>query len=447
MNRAFISLYIFIVASVILIGLGLDKFWDKYADSQPISVEVRSIFALLEQQLAIVEPLPNEQSPQLQSLKNKATIEQIAQAAALNIQLLLLDDFANSTAAIQLANGEILGVADEQSMIWYKRLQQSDQVMAVTLPMSDLRTSPLHTLLLFVFYASIALVIYLWVWPLARDVKKLEAQTRDLGKDAVPNPIRIAPSSTVYPLAQAFNHMTQRLRGLINSHKEMTNAVSHELRTPLARMKFALAMVDTESANATSQKNLQSIQQDIGEMESLISALLMYAGFEQESQHLAQCAGDMHAMLEDIRQRFMRTNPRNLQLEIRTCPADNAVFCEWKLMETVVQNLINNAARYAQTNILIEVTEDTDYFCVAVEDDGVGIAAAERDRVFDSFVRLYNEDQPQHSSTSGFGLGLAIVRRIMKWHSGDARFVNPVYLTGARIELLWPKVPPQALKN
>lgn len=425
MNRAFISLYIFIVASVILIGLGLDKFWDKYADSQPVSAEVRSIFLLIEQQLAVTE---------------QPSIEKIVQAASLDIQLLSLDDFANSTAAIQLASGDILGVADEQSMVWYKRLKNTDQVIALTLPMSDLRTSPVHTLLLFIFYASIALVIYLWVWPLARDVKKLELQTRALGKDAVPNPIHIAPSSTVYPLAQAFNNMTQRLRGLINSHKEMTNAVSHELRTPLARMKFALAMIDTQSANPNNQKNLDSIQQDISEMESLISALLMYAGFEQESQHLAQCAGDMRGMLEEIRNRFMRSNPRNLTINIRHCPEDNRVLCEWKLMETVVQNLINNAARYAQTTILIEVIEDANHFYIAVEDDGIGVASAERDRVFESFVRLYNEDQAQQRSTGGFGLGLAIVKRIIKWHKGDARFTDPHYLTGARIELQWPKV-------
>ncbi len=424
MNRAFISLYLFIVASVILIGLGLDKFWDNYADSQPTSPEVRSIFLLLEQQLTAAEP---------------SAVNQLAEAVALDIQLLALDDFANSTAAIQLASGEILGVADEQSMVWYKRLKNTDQVIALTLPLSDLRTSPVHTLLLFIFYASIALVIYLWVWPLARDVKKLEQQTRDLGKDAVPNAIRIAASSTVYPLAQAFNHMTQRVRGLINSHKEMTNAVSHELRTPLARMKFALAMIDDQSSPSNNQKNLNSIRQDISEMEALISALLMYAGYEQESQTLAQRAGDMRAMLEEIVERLLRNNPRQLQIEIRRCDPNLNIFCEWKLMETVVQNVINNAARFAKTTIVIEVMERANAFLLAVEDDGVGIIATERDRVFDSFVRLYNEHQPENTATGGFGLGLAIVKRIMHWHKGDARFVDPHFLTGARVELQWPK--------
>jgi len=422
LNRAFISLYLFIVTSVIVIGLGLDKFWDKYTDNQPAtSAEVSSIFLLLEQ----VEP---------------SAIETLAKTASLDVQILTLDDFANSSAAIQLASGEILGVADTESMMWYKRLKNTDEVVALKFPMRDFRSSPMQILLLFVFYASIALVIYLWVWPLARDVKKLELQTRELGSDAVPNRIRIASSSTVYPLAQAFNNMAQRLRGLINSHKEMTNAVSHELRTPLARMKFALAMIDNQFANTDNQKNLASIQQDINEMESLISTLLMYAGFEQESQHLAQCAGDMRGMLEEIRSRFMRNNPRHLRIDIRRCPDDNRVFCEWKLMETVVQNLINNAARYADTTILIEVMEDNEHFYIAVEDDGIGVANEERDRVFESFVRLYHEDQAQHQSTSGFGLGLAIVKRIMKWHSGDARFVDPQYLTGARIELYWQKL-------
>lgn len=424
MNRAFISLYLFIVASIILIGLGLNKFWDQFADNQSVNAEVRSIFLLLEQHLAVA---------------GQQSLQQLALTKSIDIQLLSLDDFANSPAAIQLASGEILGVAEAQSMIWYKRLQPGDMVIALTLPVSDLHTSWLQKLLLLAFYASIALVIYLWVWPLARDVKKLELQTRELGQDAVPNPIRISPGSTVYPLAQAFNHMTERLRGLINSHKEMTNAVSHELRTPLARMKFALAMIDAPSGSANNLQKLNSIQQDIGEMESLISALLMYAGFEQSSQALAQRAGDMCGMLEEISDRFRRNNPRNLQLEVRFSTVDTHVYCEWKLMETVLQNLINNAARYAQTKMLIEINQDAQNFYVAIEDDGVGIVPAERERVFESFVRLYPEDESQHTMVGGFGLGLAIVKRIMEWHKGNARFVDPHYSTGARIELSWPR--------
>jgi signal transduction histidine kinase len=107
-------------------------------------------------------------------------------------------------------------------------------------------------------------------------------------------------------------------------------------------------------------------------------------------------------------------------------------------METVLQNLINNAARYATHTIRVELTQTAIHYCIAVEDDGPGIAAEQRDKVFESFVRLYGEST-SNTATGGFGLGLAIVKRIMQWHHGGAVFVDPQTLSGARAEIRWPK--------
>ncbi len=81
-------------------------------------------------------------------------------------------------------------------------------------------------------------------------------------------------------------------------------------------------------------------------------------------------------------------------------------------------------------------------YMIAVEDDGAGIPADKRERVFESFVRLYHEEQSEQttgSATGGFGLGLAIVKRIMQWHGGSAQFVEPEVLGGARALIRWPK--------
>jgi signal transduction histidine kinase len=235
----------------------------------------------------------------------------------------------------------------------------------LSIPVSDESESPFYRLLLIVFYLAIALVIYLWVWPLSRDSKKLESQTRTLGKDGVPETLKISPTSTLYPLAQAFNHMAQRLRELIASHREMTNAVSHELRTPLARMKFALAMIEEEKLNDKDRRQLRSVEQDIAEMESLISALLAYAGFEQKTQQLKQTSGHMRDLLDELQLRFARHNQRHLQLDICDLSNNEKFVCEWKLIETVLQNFINNAARYAKSRIRIELMQTQSEYIIA----------------------------------------------------------------------------------
>lgn len=434
MNRAFISLYFFIVASVVLLGWGLNQFWETLAPEQEASAEVRALFNLVERDLLIHQPNTDYQQQ----------IQQLSADLQITLQVLALDDVAQSEATHELHAGKILAASGDGNIIWYKRLANTDQVLMLVVPQADDQESPLYDLLLIVFYLGIALAIYLWVWPLSRDSKKLEVQTRTMGKDGVPQTLDISPTSTLYPLALAFNHMAQRLRELIASHREMTNAVSHELRTPLARMKFALAMIDEKKLGDKDQRQLRSLELDIAEMESLISSLLMYAGFEQKTQRLEQTAGHMNDLLDEIQLRFSRHNERNLQLIIDDAGNNAVVYCEWKLMETVLQNLINNAARYTQSSILVEIRHTDNEYIIAVEDDGPGIPIEKRLRVFDSFVRLYHEESSANekfngSATGGFGLGLAIVKRIMQWHRGRAEFIEPQQLGGARAQVRWPK--------
>lgn len=435
MNRAFLSLYFFIVTSVIFIGWGFNQFWENLAPEQTPTPEVVALLQLIETDLLSQQPQPDNGYQQ--------RAQDIAARLAIGLELLPLDDVAQSAALQELHAGDILASRSDDHIIWYKRLAGSDDVMMLTLPAADDSESPFHRLLLIVFYLAIAAAIYLWVWPLSRDSKKLELQTRTLGKDGVPETLRISPASTLYPLAQAFNHMAQRLRELIASHREMTNAVSHELRTPLARMKFALALIDEEKLDDKSRRQLRSVEQDVAEMEALISALLMYAGFEQKTQTLQQTPGHMRDLLADIQQRFNRHNERQLQLEIIDNTEGKVFSCEWKLMETVLQNLINNAARYASHSIRVELAQTATQYRIAVEDDGPGIPVEKREKVFESFVRLYGENTQDSlittTSTGGFGLGLAIVKRILQWHGGTATFVEPEQLGGARAVILWPK--------
>ena len=446
MNRAFITLYFFIVASVVLIGWGLNQFWESVAPEQEPSAETYALFQLIEEEL-IEQDLLQQQPQHKADVTAKA--QQLSTQLNIGLEILGLDDLAQSDAMQELKAGKILSATSDQNIVWYKRLAQTDQVIMLSIAQADDQESPLYNLLLIGFYLAIALVIYLWVWPLSRDSKKLEVQTRALGKDGVPDTLKISPTSTLYPLAQAFNHMAQRLRELIASHREMTNAVSHELRTPLARMKFALAMVNEEKLSDKDRRQLRSIEQDIAEMEALISALLNYAGFEQKSQQLQQTRGHMRDLLDELQQRFIRqSSGQHVQLEVCDLTNNAEFICEWKLMETVLQNFINNAARYAKSRIRIELMQTTSEYIIAVEDDGSGIPADKRERVFDSFVRLYHENDgtedtaatnPTGSATGGFGLGLAIVKRIMQWHNGRAEFVEPEILGGARAQVRWPK--------
>lgn len=419
MNRAFISLYLFLVISVVVIGWGLNHLWDNLSPKQKTSDEIKALLFMIEKDFLA-------QSDHFFPSKDLLAHNN------LQVEILSLDDMAKSKAMDELTLGKIVTVTTDNQFIWYKRIANTNQVISLT-KHSD---TGLYNIMLLLFYLALALVIYLWVWPLSRDAKKLEQQTQFLGKDQIPQELSLSAASTLYPLARSFNHMSRRLREMIASYSDMTNAVSHELRTPLARMKFALALIDLNKLDEKSKQHLASLEMDISDMESLINSLLIYAGFEQQTQKLLLTSGRIGDLLEHISRNFHRSHlTHKLQLQICDQSESHVFNCEWKLMETALQNLLSNAARFAIKSIKVSACVSATEYQLIVEDDGPGIPAESRQRVTESFVRLYDE----HQSGSGFGLGLAIVKRIMQWHQGGVRIEESPELGGARLVLYWPK--------
>lgn len=422
MYRAFLSLYFLIVASVVLVGLAFDALLGVYAPDDVLSESDKDLlFALERQFLASPEGLAEL------LVSDKFSAYQLA-------------DFANTQLAEQLRAGEAVVVhKDVGERQLYKlmpsRLGVPDWVLMIS--QQELRPAgPVaYNALIVVFYLAIAAIVFLWVWPLSRDLRKLQSQTRLVGQDHLAHPLAIGPTSPVFDLAESFNRMSARVKELLASHKEMTYAVSHELRTPLARMKFALEMAQSQLDPAKLQKQLVSVKEDVAEMDTLINQLLAYAGFEQSTQSLQQQPGDMAYLISCVLAR-VKTDCSNKELGFRfeNRLDQTIVTCEWHLLERAIQNLLQNAARFAASSIRITLAHKLGCFCVEVEDDGPGVAEQDRERVFESFVRMSNHI---NAKSRGFGLGLAIVRRVMLWHGGTVS-LDHSSLGGARFILRWP---------
>src|SRR5690606_34889172 len=131
------------------------------------------------------------------------------------------------------------------------------------------------------------------------------------------------------------------------------------------------------------QKQLASVPQDVIAMENPIRALLSHAGVEQESRHLDRRDGVMRHLLNAICQRIYRDKPDAVPIDIQDFSHVEIFNCEWKLMETVIANLLQHAQRFARTKIVVELKITPTEYQVFVEDDGPGIAQQDRARVFD----------------------------------------------------------------
>jgi signal transduction histidine kinase len=200
-------------------------------------------------------------------------------------------------------------------------------------------------------------------------------------------------------------------------------------------MKFALAMTEDQDLPHNLSRQMFSIKRDIVEMEALINSFLAYAAFDPQSQQLNQREGHIQDLVREIVSRLTNDFDESVSVEISDNTSGLAMVCEWSLMQTATQNLIQNALGYAKSRIWVSLDVQPDGFTISVEDDGPGVAEEDRERIFESFVRVYS-DLPNRS---GFGLGLALVKRIMDWHLGTAS-CSRSELGGAKFTLKWPRL-------
>lgn len=431
MNRTFLSLYFLIIFFIFLMGWGLDALWQKFSPPPALSLAQHDLVAIVDDAIIHKRPLPAEVSQR--------------------VTVFTHDDFATSQLMTRLENDKRILLHSSDGSIQLYSLT-ANEIIRIQLPAEEQhQSSYLYEILLTVFYLSIGLAVFIWVWPLMRDVKKLEQQTQDFGIRVIPEPVHVLPGSAVSNLAHAFNQMAERIKELLASHKEMTYAVSHELRTPLARMKFAIAMLQkhdyhkNDSHKTGEHKNeaateindhAQSLMQDITEMDALITQLLTYAGYEQASGPLEQKEGDIAYLIHELIERAQASHRDDgITVDFACAPGEKYMQCDWHLMERAIFNLIHNAMRFAEKTIRVQLNTCGKEYCISVEDDGPGIPEHDMQRVFESFVRLEGKANTQ---VRGFGLGLAIVKRVMKWHEGSAT-VTKSPLGGAKFTLAWPK--------
>ncbi len=423
MNRAFISLYLIIVLSIVLLGLVLNKFWDEVNPPIEIDPAVIDLITLIENTLG------NSANTEKLILLDKAT-------AALNydVKLTSISNFSKTDIAGKIKQGEVVHVNDTTANYFYKRLANSNEVLVLSYSPQLNANHTVYIGFILLFYIAVAGAVFLWVLPLTRDLARLVQHAQQLGKNNQQSVIAISNRSVVYPFADAFNAMAKRLNEMMRSQKEMTLAVSHELRTPLARMKFALAMTEDQNISKSLQRQLTSINRDILDMESLINGLLSYASFDQQAQQLDQREGHIQDLIKEIIARLQNHQDSNIQIKINDETHGQVMSCEWSLMQTAIQNLIHNALGYAKMLIIISIKILPNEFIIEVDDDGNGVPLDQREHIFESFVRVYC-DPPNRS---GFGLGLALVKRIMDWHLGSAICTDSP-LDGAKFTLAWPR--------
>ena len=344
--------------------------------------------------------------------------------------------------AEKLDSGEL--AIDAEGDIIYHRLKQTPQVLKVgpispganpdqprILPL-DLRIRLLTWSLIGLF---LAVAVWFWVRPVWRDLEALRQTARALGEGHFETRSPEARSGAFELLTETLNGMAERIQRLIATQKELSSAISHELRTPISRMRFALEMLMETDERDEQERLWQMMNMDLEELDNLIDSSLTYSRFEREQPEPHLTAVEFAPWLEEEVE-SMRILGRSLSLSVdcSNLPDSQEVELDQKSMPYAVTNLLRNAIKYAKTRIAVSTEVVNGKIRVYVDDDGIGIPAEERQRVFFAFTRL---DRSRDRATGGYGLGLAIVRLVLEQHGGSVT-ADESPLGGARFTLEWP---------
>ena len=281
--------------------------------------------------------------------------------------------------------------------------------------------------------------------PAWRDVRALQRAGEALGGGRFDAPLPLLGSVLFRPLGEGLRATLERLAAALAAQRELTGAVSHELRTPLARLRFALDALVEEDDAAARERAVQACERDIEELEALIDASLLLAKLDMGAVRAVCERADLAALLQrEAAWLAPLLEGRELQTVIEL---PQPVCFDARLIPYAVRNGLRNAARHANRRIVLRAwIEDAPgaalaqgpatsaLVCVAIDDDGAGVPEALREAVFQPFRRLEGERERR---SSGYGLGLAIVRRVAQAHGGQAT-MESAPLGGARLRFEWP---------
>lgn len=277
--------------------------------------------------------------------------------------------------------------------------------------------------------------LLLWLWPHWRDLQRLKATAQLLGQGHLAERTMISPRSNIGALAAVFDTMAQDLEQLLTQQRELLNAVSHELRTPLTRLDFGLVLLYDELP-AASRKRLMQLVGHVRELDELVLELLSYSRLQTPGQSVERVEVSLLEFIDSILGSFAEElDGRGVCWEVRGGADLQRFPLDPRLTARAVQNLIRNAMRYCDRRLRLELGQDGQGNClISVEDDGIGIPEQEREQIFQPFYRL---DRSRDRATGGFGLGLAISRRVIESQGGTLT-VGQSELGGARFVIVLP---------
>lgn len=231
-------------------------------------------------------------------------------------------------------------------------------------------------------------------------------------------------------LTRTLNEMLDRLEVAARRQRTFVADAAHELRSPLTALRASIEVARAHPEAYPAAELAQDLEGEVLRMQALVDDLLLLA--RVGSARATRTALDLAQVARSAVEASGAVADAGPTIAVDV-HGDGHALGDEAAVGRVVRNLVDNAARHAVRHVRVAVADGT----VTVDDDGHGVAPADRERVFERFVRL---EDAREREAGGSGLGLAIAREIARDHGGDV-VLGAADLGGLRAVLRLPGTP------
>jgi two-component system sensor histidine kinase GlrK len=271
---------------------------------------------------------------------------------------------------------------------------------------------------------TVVLAFAFGLW-LARPLKRLEKAVVSLGENRLDQPIEIRGPTDVRLLGRRLEWLRLRLAELDSDKARFLRHVSHELKTPLAALREGVSLLEDGVAGTLSgsQREVARIlRQNTALLQGQIEDLLRFNAAAFEARQLVRRTTELTELVRDlVAQQRLQWMARQLRVVVRGEPVQAEVDPD--KLRAALGNLLSNAIRFSPVGATIHfsVTRRPERACIDIQDEGPGVASADRTRIFEPFYR--GERQPSDAAR-GSGIGLSIVHEYITAHGGHVALID-----------------------
>ncbi|WP_086994194.1 ATP-binding protein [Rhizobium sullae] len=314
----------------------------------------------------------------------------------------ILDGILSDEISDQIKRPYWIDTVGDSSLVEI-RIKLDAKILRVLTKRNQTYASNTHIFIVWMVGASLVLigVSILFLRGQIRPILTLAQAAESFGKGHKHDDFYPRGADEVRRAGLAFILMRERIERQIEQRTAMLTGVSHDLRTVLTRFKLQLAL-------AGNSPELQGLNDDVNDMQSMLEAYMAFARSEIEEDVGELKLSELLGKIETDFALHEKTLSYSIEGEDEILVRPNA-------FTRLVANLASNARRYANT-LNIEAKHSAKWLTLNFDDDGPGIPEKNREDVFKPFFRL---DEARNLDASGTGLGLAIARDIARSHGGN----------------------------